>query len=399
MELYLQFGYGMMTLTDELLSTWKAGGVILSPRDLDKAQLSKVAKSARRSSAEVLLDPQCYLHAADHGRLTSHEYWQEFGKNKTENLISGKNLSCLKILRDLNAELGCDSIILPGIYAESLDDLWWEFHEGQLAGAFDIGLSPAEVQPTIALSSSVVSNESLIDELIDRVRNWKPDRIYIVLETTSSYLSEDPIWLAGALQLAAGLKLSGKTVLFGYANHQMLPLGAVGVDAMASGTWLNVRAFQPEKFMVSSDDEISRRAKGGWYYCPQALSEYKMPMLDVAHRLKVLSSMLPVPDSGYAKPLFSGVQPSLVDWGERNAFLHYLTALRAQCLATRFTSYSDGLKHTHAVLEAARGAVGSLRNHGVRGNDRDFSDFIDVSLAALAILDSAYGAKLRRQRP
>ncbi|TDK21062.1 hypothetical protein E2F46_15290 [Luteimonas aestuarii] len=399
MELYLQFGYGMMGLADELISSWGGGGVILSPRDLEQSQLAKVAKSIGKSSAEVLVDPQCYLHAADHGRLTSHEYWQQFGSKKTNDLINSRNVDCLEVLKDLNAELGCQSLILPGIYAESLDDLWWDFHESQMLGAMDIGLAPSEVQPTIALGASIVSNETSIDELIDRVRGWAPDRIYVVLETTSSYLSEDPLWLAGVFQLAAGLKVYGKKVLFGYANHQMLPLGAIGVDAIASGTWLNVRAFQPEKFMISNDDEVSRRAKGGWYYCPQALSEYKMPMLDVAQRTKVLPLMYPDPDSGYATALFSGVQPSLVDWGEKNAFLHYLTSLRDQCLATKKSSYDDAMFHVQAVLEKARGLLASLRKGGVRGNDRDFSEFVDVSEAALVLLDAAYGARLRRQRP
>ncbi|WP_157753751.1 hypothetical protein [Lysobacter capsici] len=222
------------------------------------------------------------------------------------------------------------------------------------------------------------------------------DRFYVVMETTSSYLSESPLWLAGAFQLCAALKLAGKKLLVGYCNHQLLPLGCVGVDAVASGTWLNVRAFQPEKFIISSDEEISRRAKGGWYYCPQALSEYKMPMLDVAQRKGVLSLMSPSPDEGFASPLFSGVQPSLVDWGERNAFLHYLGTLRAQCKLVSSASYDKALSNQRKKLVSAKELIENLRSNGVRGNDRDFFDLVDVSLSALDILDGAYGAKLRR---
>jgi hypothetical protein len=399
MDMYLQFGYGMMGLADELLSSWKGGGVLLSPRDLDQTQLEKVAKSAVKASAEVLLDPQCYLHAADHERLTSHEYWREFGASKTANLIDNRNVGCLKVLLDLNAALGSSAVILPGIYAESLDDLWWSFHEEQIKGAHDVGIPPSAVMPTLALSSAVVSNETAVDEICDRVKAWSAERLYVVMETTSSYLSESPIWLSGVLQLAAGLKLAGKKLLVGYGNHQLLPLGCVGVEAVASGTWLNVRAFQPEKFMVSQEDEISRRAKGGWYYCPQSLSEYKMPMLDVAQRMKVLELMRPVPDSGYAGPLFSGVQPSLVDWGERNAFLHYLSALRKQCGMASSSSYEEALKHHLSSLESSRKLTEQLRKSGVRGGDRDFTELFDVSEAALKMLDSAYGARLRRMRP
>lgn len=399
MDLYLQFGYGMMAIADELLANWGGGGVILSPRDLDGAQLDKVAKAAHKTSAEVLLDPQCYLHAADHERLTSHVYWQRFGENKTANLIDSKNIACLMALQELNVSLCTTSLILPGLYADALDDLWWSFHEEQIAGAIAAGIDYPSMMPTLALSSSVVRNESAIDQICDRVRRWAPERLYVVAETTESYLSDDPLWLAGVLQLCAGLKLAGKKLLVGYANHQLLPLGCAGVDAIASGTWLNVRAFQPEKFMVSQDDEISRRAKGGWYYCPQALSEYKMPMLDVAQRVGILDAMKPVPDSGYADPLFAGAQPSLVNWGERNAFMHYLSCLRAQCSVASSTSYDGAREHHAAVLDEGRDMTASLRKKGIRGADRDFGELFDISEAALALLDAAYGARLRRLRP
>lgn len=399
MDLYLQLGYGMMGLANELLNLWKTGGVVLSPRDLDHSQLERVAVAARAASVEVLLDPQCYLHAADHHRLTSYEYWKEFGPNQTADLISTGNIGSLRILREMNERLGCGAFILPGIYAESVDDLWWEFHESQMRAALDLGLEAAYLQPTVALSANVVSDEAAIDEVIDRVKSWHARRIYVVLETTSSYLTESPLWLAGAFQLAAGLKLNGKSLLFGYANHQMLPLAAIGVDAMASGSWLNVRAFQPERFMTSEDDDVSRRAKGGWYYCPQAFSEYKMPTLDVALRVGALGSMYPDPDSGFAGPLFSGVQPTLVDWGERNSFLHYLNSIRSQCLSVRRSSYQESMEVVQRMLEAGRVLVSRLRSNGVRGNDRDFHDYFDVSLSAMALLESAYGARLRRWWP
>jgi hypothetical protein len=51
-ELYLQFGYGMMDHTISLLRTWGGGGVILSPRDLKQGQLIRVAGQARELGAE-----------------------------------------------------------------------------------------------------------------------------------------------------------------------------------------------------------------------------------------------------------------------------------------------------------------------------------------------------------
>ena len=44
MELYLQFGYGMMGLCRHFIERWKGGTVILSPRDLTGEQIQRLGK-------------------------------------------------------------------------------------------------------------------------------------------------------------------------------------------------------------------------------------------------------------------------------------------------------------------------------------------------------------------
>jgi hypothetical protein len=47
MELYLQFGYGMMEHCRTLLRSWEGGSVILSPRDLTDDQLVRFGSDIR----------------------------------------------------------------------------------------------------------------------------------------------------------------------------------------------------------------------------------------------------------------------------------------------------------------------------------------------------------------
>lgn len=316
MQMYLQFGHGMMSIAEELLGKWKNGGVILSPRDLDEGQLERMAGVARSFECEALLDPQCYIHASDHQRLTSHPYWQAFRSNTTEQLTESANSATLELLIDLNHKIGSSAVILPGLFAEALTEEWWGFHEAQLGDALE-RYHRYKLIPTIAISSELVRDEAAVEQICERTKGWLPKRFYLVVESTSSYLSDDPLWLAGVLTLVGGFKLNDKQTIVGYTNHQLLGLSCVRADIVASGTWLNVRAFPPEKFRAAQEDEISRRAKGGWYYLPQALSEYKMPFLDVAQRRGVLESMAPLPNTGYSAALLSGVQPTLVNWGGR----------------------------------------------------------------------------------
>lgn len=177
----------------------------------------------------------------------------------------------------------------------------------------------------------------------------------------------------------------------------MLAANAAGVNAIGSGTWMNVRSFPPEKFNATYEDEIRQRAT--WYYCPQALSEYKIPFLDIAHRLGLLQLMAPPPelDGGYATALFSGAQPSTVGFGEQSAFRHYLHALHEQARLTSRESFDSAVADCEATLTTAETLLARLRAANINGQLRDFTDIVDVNRAGLGLFSTLRGAVMRRQ--
>lgn len=397
MRFYLQIGWGMMGHVRELLSDWAEGGAILSPRDMEPQQLVQLAGSVARLGGEPLLDPQCFAHDADHARLNSHDYWQAFRSHSTSALLDGPGTSdVLSRLAALAQQCGITRHILPGILANPVNDDWFAVHDTiieEAQGHFD----GQPLLATIALSSEALRDETQVEAVVERAASWDVEGYYVVAETPSAYLVQDPTWLANLLILAAGLKLTRRFLLVGYCSHQMLCLSASNTDAIASGTWLNVRAFPPSKFYVPDPDAVSRRAL--WYYCPQALSEYKIQFLDIARRVGVLDMMRPDSRLGstYADPLFSGAIPTSIDWGEPRSFRHYLACLRAQAAEASATSYQGSVSVHQRLLASAEQTIERLRQSGVLGGDRDFSDSIDVNRAALAVLDSALGPRLRRQ--
>ncbi len=107
MELYLQFGYGMMDHCRVLLSSWGGGTAILSPRDLTDEQLQRLGTDlAAVPGANTLLHPQFYLPHSDHQKLCDHDYWPK--DYETTAFWQGPPLSAL--LRDLsilNRAMGC----------------------------------------------------------------------------------------------------------------------------------------------------------------------------------------------------------------------------------------------------------------------------------------------------
>lgn len=265
MEMQLQFGYGMMDHCRSLIQEWSGSTVILSPRDLTPTQLGSLSKDIRAANGTVYLDPQFYLPYADHERLVSHDFWPKGYESSA--FWTGPELDqLLGRVVTLNRELGCSRIVLPGLFAQIADEDWIVHQKEVLDAADRIDLDPSSLLLTVALASDAVRSVEQVHEILDAAANWPVGGIYLVCEhPNGDYLVEDAIWLANVLDMTAGFRLQGKTVVLGYCNHQMLIAACASATAIATGTWMNVRSFPPEKFRTQYDDEIKKRSK--WYYC------------------------------------------------------------------------------------------------------------------------------------
>lgn len=396
MELFLQFGYGMMDHSRTLIKEWGRGTVILSPRDLNADQLQKLANDMRKLGGSVLLDPQFYLPYADHERLRSHAYWP-FSYQSNGFWTSREVATFVSELLLLNRRLGCRRFILPGVLASAVDDDWIARQEVVVTEANALDTSGIALIATVALSEAATRNDDQIHMILDAADRWEVDGVYLVCEhPKGDYLVGDPKWLANVLDLTAGFRLRGKSVIIGYCNQQMLIAASASATAIASGTWMNVRSFPPEKFRISYDDEIKQRTT--WYYCPSALSEYKVSFLDIASDLGVLSLMAPPGrlNAGYADILFTAPQPSLAGFTEQTAFRHYLECLHRQVAEARKLTFDDTIAAHGQLLDDAEQLLRKLYNVGVRGQHRDFREIVDANRAALNVLRNNRGAMLRR---
>lgn len=396
MDLHLQFGHGMMEHSRHLVRSWGGGTVILSPRDLERKQLVKLSDEIRAmQGGQVLIDPQFYMPRSDHHRLTSHDYWPD--TYQTNGFFSGAGMhTLLSTVLQLNQELGCTALILPGLMADTIDDTWLATlrSTAEHAATLKAGMP---LYATVALSSDSVKNTAGIQEVLAAFESLDVAGAYLLFEhPNGDYIVQDPVWLANALELAAGLRLLGKTVVVGYSNHGLLCLGAASVNAIASGTWMNVRAFSRERFLAADEEDIKRKAV--WYYDPSSLSEYKPAFLDMAQQRGVITSMAPEAAFGspYAAALFSGVQPSSVGFGEQEAFRHYLQCLRQQAGGVRAATFDATVANLQQNLNAAERQARLLAQNGVLPQLRGFSDAFDAVRSALASLEATRGAMLRR---
>lgn len=397
MDLYLQFGWGMKAHCEMLLECWGGGTIILSPRDLQPNQLVNLSVSARRLNGQVLLDPQFYLPHADHQRLQSHKYWNR--KYSTIPFWQGNGLQQqLLELLELNQQLNCAKFILPGLYASAVNDRWLANQRATITSAQELENNSLELIATIALSTDATRSSDQIHALLNDAKDWNIKAIYLICEPPNrQYLIDDAGWLANVVDLVAGLRLGGKEVIVGYCSHQMLIASCASASAIASGTWLNVRSFTSEKFHETEPDSDSRHGPP-WYYCPQALSEFKIPTLDLVHTRGILGNLAPQGnlENREAGILFTGTQPTSTGFGQQQSFRHYLQALKTQALMSRQDSFDGSVAFHKNLLNSAESLLQELRDMGIRDRERSFEKAIDTNRAALGYLEDYRGVMLRR---
>lgn len=387
MDLYIQMGHGMQAMCKELLGYWGKSTVIVSPLNVPPDRIVGLSNDIKKLNGKILLDPQLYFPQKYHKNLSKHAFWP---KNGFASLETDNYSAVISSLAQLNKVIGAEFFILPFSIEREIDSRWNIVQESIIDQAKK-ATEDMELLATISLAGDVLLDDTQIESIIQYAEKWDVYGVYIVCEHPERYyLVDKPLWVTNLLSLVAGIKRQKKKVIVGYASHQMLCLALSKCDAIASGSFLNVRWFQPEHFETSEEDEISRRAV--WYYCPQALSEFKVPFLDIAKRMDILSVLAPSHNmmNQYCEMLFGSGLPSSTVYGEKQAHRHYLHCLRLQCQSAIRRTYAETRDAHMFGLETAEQLLSGLRSKGIRGQDRDFGEIIDVNRAAIAAHDMAY---------
>ncbi len=400
MDLYIQMGHGMQSLAQDHLQVFGNGTFIISPLNMPPKSLVPFSRKTTSQNGQLLFDPQMYYPRKYQKTLAQYSYWPQTDITMLEN---GAFDEVVKGLAEINTNIETSEFILPSITVSQIDKRWNALQESIIASAQKYA-DGKPLMHTIALASDVLSDETAAESIISFASRWNVSSVYIVCEHPGRYyLIDKPLWLSNLLSLVTGLKRQGKKVVVGYASQQMLCLALAKCDAIASGNFLNVRWFQPSHFETIMSDEISRRAI--WYYCPQALSEFKIPFLDIAKRMPspdqspLLDHMQPPPEmmNENCDMLFSSALPSATGYSEKNAHRHYLYCLRKQCQASVRGSYDETMYAHQIMLETADKLLSALRDKGIRGQDRDFGEVLDVNRAALAAHNQSYQFVLQHE--
>ena len=401
MKFFLQFGHGMKQMSIDLAKKWGEATVILSPRDIKPDQLTQWSPYFLKNNVHTLFDPQMYYPRSNNPNLMKYNFWNNHVSTIANEGLRTEMEKILDLIIKYNQDAQTEDIILPCplIPYEGNKSLWFEkwrkISNEIISVANNKGLNNSYY--TLALPANILLNEeSIIEEILYQIEKFDIMGFYIIAETPNrQYLVEEPLWLNNIAQLCAGLKLDGRKVIMGYGNHQMLCLSCTGIDALASGNFLNVRSFA-NKF--EKTEEIKR--KTSWYYHPLALSEYKISFLDVAYSEKIMHTMLPPKNmfSDFIAPLFNTqLKPSDVYISETDLFKHYLHCLYVQCNELTKTSFDEAITANELLLSNAEKRICMLEKNAIFAQTRSFRDLIDVSKSVLIRLQEKRGFALAQE--
>jgi len=88
----------------------------------------------------------------------------------------------------------------------------------------------------------------------------------------------------------------------------------------------------------------------------------------------------------YADDLFSAPRPSAAAFSESTAFRQFLQCLHGQVATAQRETFEETVSAHEEMLNQAEELLDKLHSVGVRGQNRDFKEIVDVNRAAISVL-------------
>lgn len=327
----VQIGHNGHLMVEDVLQRGYADGAILSPADYSKGDNEDIANIIHRYDGTVLFDPQFYIPRSDRPKFAHYDYYQEFGGDDFDTVAVGsENEALCRELFDLQDDLEVDAYIAPARILDTFSDQ--KIEEWVERTAMFLHIAEEEGRDIPVFASLPVDQQPLTDKsqrskLLNNATRLDPDGFYVSTEfdTDNRYPLTGPSNVYSALDLLNSLKQNHYEVVVGH-THQVshLYLG-IGVDAFASGHYVNLRAFDTRRWDPNNEQGGGRQVVK--YYSDKLLNELRVDQdLDLMYQKDGFDLETIRTPSDYDDPLFEGSDPpSTVGWALRDAsWDHYI---------------------------------------------------------------------------
>lgn len=361
----IQVGHHGKNRVDEAINRNHLDGAVLSPSDYKKDKTKKIAQRLNSRDLVTLFDPHFYLPGqGDRKDLNDYDYHEQFGGADYYSGIfyDSENLEEFsKLLIELQDDLNTGAYISPAPYLSSISedevDDWHDLTKGFIKHA------KAEGRDIPLFLSLPISGDQLNDDeqrahLLDSATEFDVHGFYVSVE----YGDRDiRLPLKGEqnvksyLDLMLNLRVNRYEVISAHTHQIAHLLFAIGVDAVASGHYKNLRAFDSERWIVPDETQIRRTVIR--YYSDELLDTIRPDsLLNELHEKDSFDLDSVRTKSPYEDDLFdSSLTPANAGWGQANgSWDHYTWSCYKISEQYRNKDLSERVKHARKKIRKAR---------------------------------------------
>lgn len=245
-----QCGDKSQKLVVEQLEAGHGVGVILSPRDLTRANATEYAAQYAALNAPVLIDPQFYVPDFTNDNLDTYGLSAFRTTLATLGQITDAELDALSTeLETLGSELGVWAVIAPAAMYEAGQPDIAELNARLFGAAKSAG--DALGVPTLAsvtLARSVTGSNATVAAAIDAATALAADGWYYAFEFEEERIPSSREAVRRCCDAGLSLALTGKPVLHAYAGPMGLLSYAFGAAATGIGHSQNLWKFTRQRW-------------------------------------------------------------------------------------------------------------------------------------------------------
>jgi len=245
-----QCGYHSAKLVEEQLQQGAGVGVIMSPRDLKRANAISYAERYRSLRAEILLDHQFYSPEFTNNQLESYPISQFRQAVSSLNRISDQDLTNFKnALRIDHEELKADAVIAPAVVYQAgrgdIVQLNARLFAASKCVADDLKIP---VYATVVLGRSVTTSDQTLQTVLSQATALDSSGWYFSFEFEAERIPSIRETVRRCCVAGLTLACTGKPVLHAYAGPMGLLSFGFGATGVAIGHSQNLWRFTPDRW-------------------------------------------------------------------------------------------------------------------------------------------------------
>jgi hypothetical protein len=230
-------------------------GVILSPVNYTKPEMSEFLNEKNISHLNFIFDPQLYVPRSPRKVLRSWDYFPEKFEslNLPDTTYWNKLISQIRVTRkDVPFSSVCSPAIFPTKFSLSYYSMMVNIANETLS-AFDD--DNTHVYCTTILDINDLNSDPLVDEILSVITKFSGDNIYLIFyDTLDPKVQQSNVnSLINCMKLIHILAENGYNILVGYSGIESLLWRYAGANACATGKFLNLRRFSTDRFEEKKD--------------------------------------------------------------------------------------------------------------------------------------------------